>query len=142
MMRNAESTIGNLIERSGNALIGSMDDDGFPNVKAMFKPRVREGIRVFYFTTNTSSRRVQQFLKNPKACVYFYDKRFYRGAMLRGKMEVLHDEEYKKLIWRDGDEMYYPQGVTDPDYCVLRFTATDGRYYYHFKSENFQIAMV
>lgn len=35
--------------------------------------------------------------------------------------------------------MYYPQGVTDPDYCVLRFTATQGRFYSNFKSENFNI---
>ena len=28
------------------------------------------------------------------------------------------------MIWRDGDEQYYPGGVTDPNYCVLKFTAT------------------
>jgi len=33
------------------------------------------------------------------------------------------------MIWRPGDEMYYPKGVTDSDYCVLRFTAQQGRYY-------------
>jgi general stress protein 26 len=30
------------------------------------------------------------------------------------------------------------KGVTDPDFCVLRFTAESGRYYSNFKSENFQ----
>ena len=35
--------------------------------------------------------------------------------------------------------LYYPGGVTDPDYCVLRFTAYDGRYYANFHSEDFQI---
>ncbi len=59
--------------------------------------------------------------------------------MLKGTMEVLHDKISKKLIWRDGDQMYYPQGVTDPDYCVLKFTAQNGRYYSNFKSENFEI---
>jgi hypothetical protein len=33
----------------------------------------------------------------------------------------------------------YSGGVTDPDYCVLRFTATAGRYYSNFKSEDFSI---
>ena len=63
--------------------------------------------------------RVKQFTDNPKACVYFFDKRFYRGVMLRGTMEVLTDKRSKKMIWRDGDELYYKKGVTDPDYCVL-----------------------
>ena len=33
----------------------------------------------------------------------------------------------------------YPGGVTDPDYCVLKFTASKGRYYANFKSESFII---
>ena len=40
-------------------------------------------------------------------------------------------------VWRDGDTAYYPQGVADPDYCVLKFTAQSGRYYSNFKSEDF-----
>lgn len=52
---------------------------------------------------------------NNKACVYFFDKRYFRGVMLKGTMEVLHDSKTKDMIWRDGDEMYYPKGVTDPD---------------------------
>ena len=59
--------------------------------------------------------------------------------MLRGVMEVLHDSAAKEMIWKQGDEMYYPQGVTDPDYCVLRFTAQNGRYYSNFKSEDFEV---
>lgn len=54
-------------------------------------------------------------------------------------MEVLHDSASKEMIWKHGDEMYYPKGVTDPDYCVLRFTAQSGRYYSNFKSENFEV---
>ena len=37
---------------------------------------------------------------------------------LKGTMEVLEDSESKEMIWREGDTMYYPGGVTDPDYCV------------------------
>jgi general stress protein 26 len=43
------------------------------------------------------------------------------------------------MIWREGDTMYYKQGVTDPDYCVLRFTATRGRYYANFSSQDFAV---
>ena len=105
----------------------------------MLAPRLREGIKTFYFTTNTSSRRTAHFRENPKACIYFCDRRFFRGVMLRGTVEVLEDPAAKELIWRDGDTLYYPGGVTDPDYCVLRFTAYDGRYYANFHSEDFQI---
>jgi len=138
-MKDAGRTIGNLIDKAGISIISSVDEDGFPNSKAMLAPRKREGLKHIFFTTNTSSMRVRQYLNNPKACVYFFDKRFFKGVMLRGTMEVLHDSASKEAIWKQGDEMYYPKGVTDPDYSVLRFTAQDGRYYSNFRSENFEV---
>ena len=68
------------------------------------------------------------------------DRRFFRGVMLKGTMEVLEDSWAKELIWQDGDTTYYPLGVTDPDYCVLRFTADAGRYYQNFGSEDFAVS--
>lgn len=122
-------------------LICSVDAAGFPNVKAMLKPRKIDGLRQFYFSTNTSSMRVGQYLENPNACIYFYHKGLikYTGVMLTGKMEVLTDQETKDMIWRRGDTMFYKDGVTDPDYCVLRFTAENGRYYCELKTEDFPI---
>ena len=111
------------------AFISSVDADGFPWTKAMLAPRVREGIKVFYFTTNTFSLRVAQYNANPKASIYFCDTKGFKGMMLRGTMQVLADAKTKEMIWRDGDTEYYPGGVTDPNYCVLKFTATDGRFY-------------
>ena len=128
-----------VVERSGKAIIGSVDEEGFPNLKAMLKPREQDGLRVFYFTTNTSSMRVRQYLNNPKASIYFYDARFFRGVMLKGTMEVLQDAASKERIWQDGDTMYYPLGVTDPDYCVLRFTGKSGRLYENFGSVVFLV---
>jgi general stress protein 26 len=141
MMKNPEQTIGNLIDGQSVAFIGSVDESGFPNMKAMLPPRKREGIHEFYFTTNTSSKRVAQYHANPNACVYFYVKRLFifRGVQLIGTMEVLTDAKTKEMIWRKGDTMYYHGGVTDPDYCVLKFTAKKGRFYTNFKSEDFTI---
>ena len=138
-MRDAEKTIGNIIDKASVSTISSVDEMGFPNTKAMLPPRKREGIKHLYFTTNTSSMRVKQYTDNPKACVYFFEKRFFRGVMLKGTMKVLQDPETKEMIWREGDDKYYPKGVTDPDYCVLKFTAENGRYYSNFKSENFEV---
>ena len=138
-MKDVRKTIGNLIDRQSTAFIGSVSAEGFPNVKAMLAPRKRIGLKTMYFTSNTSSMRAAQYRNDPKACVYFCDRRFFRGVMLTGTMEVLEDSESREMIWQEGDTMYYPLGVTDPDYCVLRFTAESGRYYSTFKSEDFSI---
>lgn len=138
-MRDAEKTVGNLIDKQKTAFIGSIDAEGFPTIKAMLQPRKREGIKHIYLTTNTSSMRVAQYRANNHACIYFCDTRFFKGVMLQGTMEVLTDSASKEMIWREGDTMYYKEGVTDPDYCVLKFTTIDGRYYSNFKSESFVV---
>ena len=121
------------------AFISSVDEEGFPWTKAMLKPRKREGIKAFYFTTNTFSIRVAHYKANPKASIYFCDAEGFKGMMLRGTMEVLTDAASKEMIWHEGDEQYYPGGVTDPNYCVLKFTATDGRFYSDFYPRSFVI---
>lgn len=138
-MRDAEKTIGNMIGKMNLTLISYIDAEGFPISKAMLAPRERDGIKTFWFSTNTFSNKVKCFRENPKASIYFVDKRFFRGVSLSGTVEVLETAEAKERIWKEGDTMYYPGGVTDPDYCVLKFTAIKGRYYSNFKSENFVI---
>ena len=135
------SEIEKFIKKQKVAFISSVDEDGFPNVKAMLRPRKINGLKQFYFSTNTSSIRVKQYLNNPSASIYFYHKGVikYTGVMLKGKMEVLTDQETKDMIWRKGDTIFYKGGVTDPDYCVLRFNAENVRYYCDLKTESFLI---
>ena len=136
-----KNKIEKFIKKQKIAFICSVDEDGFPNVKAMLKPRRIEGLKHYYFSTNTSSMRVKQYLDNPNACVYFCRKGIirYTGVMLKGSMQVLTDRKTKDMIWRRGDTMFYKGGVTDPDYCVLKFTALGGRYYCDLKTENFEV---
>lgn len=128
------------ISEQKTAFIGSVNEEGFPVVRAMLAPRVIEG-NVMYFSTNTSSQKVKQYLNNHKACVYFYKRgRFkYQGASIVGEMEVCEDQPTKDLIWRFGDKLFYKQGVTDPDYCVLKFTGKTAEYYCDFKIETIEL---
>lgn len=129
------------IDKQKVSFISSIDNENYPNMKAMLKHRKRNGLKEFYFSTNTSSIRVKQYQNIPNASIYFYHKGLikYVGVMLKGKMEVLTDPETKNMIWRKGDTMFYKKGKTDPDYCVLKFTATSGRYYCDLKTESFDI---
>ena len=136
-MRNPSETIGNLIDKQGVSFISSVDANGYPNTKAMLPPVKREGIKTFYWHTNSPSMRVGQYRNNSKACIYFCDKRFFRGVMLTGTMEVVEDIEIKKEIWKDEFAMYYKDGMDGGDFILLKFTAETGRYYSNFHSEDF-----
>lgn len=124
-----------LIGKQKTALISSVDREGFPNTKAMLAPRKIDG-NDLYFSTNTSSMRVAQYSADEKACVYFYKRGWfsYTGVMLVGTMQVLTEQSIKDEIWRAGDTMFYKRGKTDPDYCVLKFSALRCRAYKDLKT--------
>lgn len=124
------------ISEQKTAFIASVNTDGFPVIRAMLAPRKVDG-NAIYFSTNTSSNKIKQYTENDKACVYFYQRgRFkYQGVSIIGKMEICTDQATKDMIWRFGDKLFYKQGVTDPDYCVLKFTCSQAEYYCDFKVE-------
>jgi general stress protein 26 len=129
-----------LRNESDVAYIGSVNEDGFPQIKAMLVPE-HKALKTQYFSTNVSSKRAGQFQKNPKASVYYSDntKDLYKGALFTGTMEVCLDHDTKAFLWRDGDEMYYPAGIDDPDYCVFKFTAETVNFYHAGGIKTFSI---
>jgi general stress protein 26 len=127
-----------LANRSEIAMVGTNGDDGYPSIKAMIKME-NEGLRAVWFSTNTSSRRVAQLARNPKASVYFVDFETWMGLMLVGEVEILQDQASTERLWREGYEKYYPLGVTDPDYTVLRFTARWGNYYHRLSNVRLEV---
>ena len=131
-----KSSILSFIAKQKTAFIASIDEQGNPVIRAMLAPR-KIGENDIYFTTNTSSKKVRQFAANKKACVYFYKRRLFRytGVCIVGEMEICTDQPTKEEIWRPGDKMFYKQGVTDPEYCVLKFTCKRAEYYCDLKTE-------
>lgn len=128
------------IAKQKTAFIASVNEQGYPVIRAMLAPRKIEGNEI-YFSTNTSSNKVKQYLENEKACVYFYKrgKIKYQGIAITGKMEVCTDQATKEKIWHFGDKIFYKQGVTDPDYCVLKFKGITAEYYCDFKIETIEL---
>ena len=68
-------------------------------------------------------------MKNGNACLYFSDDNSFEGICLFGKAIAHFEKEYRELLWNEGDEKYYPNGVEDEDYCILEFIAESGRFY-------------
>lgn len=137
-MNNIE-IIENIIRRQNISFISSVDENGYPNTKAMLAPVKQEGIQTFYWHTNSLSVKIKQYRNNPKACIYFCDEHSFEGVMLKGIMEVVDDLDTKKAIWKDEFSIYYQDGVDGGDFTLLRFTAESGRYYSNFNSTSFAI---
>ena len=130
--------IEDLIDKAVNTIVNSVDEEGYPISRAMLSVRKRVDLKEFYFSTNTPTNKVQQFRANSKASIYFFDSSRYIGCLLKGNMQVLDDMESRKIVWRIGDEAYYPGGIEDPGMVVLKFTAESMRVYSNFQTQDMQ----
>ena len=127
-----------LVENTKIVMVGTNGENGYPNIKAMMRLK-HDGLKKFWLSTNTSTKRVQLLKKDNKVCLYFVDENNFAGLMLIGTIEILQGRASKEMLWADGCEVYYPLGVDDPDYTVLCFTSEYGNYYRHLKNVNFKI---
>ncbi len=137
---SVKQAVEKLRQKARVAYVCSVDQEGYPQVKGMLVME-HQSLTTQYFSTNTSSRRVTQFRQNPKAAVYYCDETLdlYKGALFTGTMEVCTDHDTKAMLWRDGCELYYPKGVDDEDYCVLKFTPTKVNYYHALQNTTLSI---
>ncbi len=128
-------------ELMGRALVfymATVDEHGFPQVRAMENLRCSKKFPhpakviaenepdplVSIISTNTSSEKFRQLKDNPTVALYYCAPEEYKGVMHQGKAEALDDMEFKKKLWVEGWEVYYPKGYADPDFTLLRLKPT------------------
>ena len=141
-----------LMEESKAAYLTTIDLNGAPITRAMLNLRNKEQFPEFssffkkkenkfliYISTNTSSSKITHIEQNPTINVYFCDPDDFKGVMLGGKAEVVADKKLKHEIWRDWWTRYYPEGVDDPDYTLLRLNPKNLRYYYRLNQVNLEL---
>lgn len=140
-----------IIMKSKAAYLATIDGEGKPEIRALLnlpnpkkykklegKALLRDGETVtMYFTTNTSSQKVQRIRNNANVALYFCDPAAFQGICASGTMEEVTDQELKESFWQRGWTMYYPKGKTDPDYTLLKFTSSKLEGWYNFGTHVF-----
>ena len=133
-----------LVDHLPTCQLATNGDDGYPNIKTMNNMKALlkmdpGDLKHIWFSTNTCSKRVAQLRRDPRAAVYFQAKEEYKGLMLVGKAKLLQDHDTRSRFWVEGNEVYYPLGVNDPDYTVIKFTAEWGNYYHRLQNVSFEV---
>lgn len=122
-----------LMTRTKAAYLTTIDEDGLPQIRAIENLRNPDKFphqsKVFvgyddnflvFISTNTSSEKVKQIKNNPNIAIYYCIPEEYKGVMIRGYAEIESDLEIKKKIWEKRMKIYYPEGVKDPDFALIR----------------------
>lgn len=120
-METIETKALKLLEKCEVISLASIDEQGFPRPVPLCKIKT-EGLNTVWFSTGTSSEKTKHFKKNNKAGISFFENQ--NSIVETGTVEIVTDPETKKKLWQDWFIHHFPQGVTDPEYCILKFTGT------------------
>ena len=140
-----------IIKKSEAAYLATVDGEGRPEIRALLnlcnpkKFKKLQGKTLFvdgetvtmYFTTNTSSKKVERIRNNHNAALYFCEPEKFRGICAAGTIEEVLNQSIKEDLWQLGWRMYYHKGKTDPDYTILKFTSTKIEGWYNLNVHRF-----
>ena len=133
--------------------LATIDENGFPHIRAIDNLRSPERflhaskvlnelddkLSVF-ISTNTSSEKYQHIKRNNNVAVYFCLPDEFKGLMIQGTAEIIDDIDFKKRLWTDGWEIYYPQGYSDPDFSLLRIRPKFMKSWYKFGKHELELS--
>jgi len=118
------------------AYIGVIDENGCPSVSAVstIKP---DGIFTVYFATGISANKSKRLLRDERASVCY--RLNGNNITLVGVAKILSDQETKSRFWEDRLVEHFPGGETDPNYCIIKFTAKRASLWIDYESAEFLI---
>ncbi|MFX1256224.1 MAG: pyridoxamine 5'-phosphate oxidase family protein [Promethearchaeota archaeon] len=132
-----------LMTRTKVAFLATIDEEGLPQIRAIENLRNPDKFphssKIFigyddnflvYVSTNTSSEKIKQIINNANIAIYYCIPEEYKGVMIRGYAEIVDDLEIKKKIWIKRMKIYYPKGIEDPDFTLLRLIPNYIKGYY------------
>jgi len=100
-------------------------DGNAPVVRVMHAFRVDDDLTV-WFACGTSSNKVRQIRANPNASASFWESG--QDLVISGTAEVMDDADTKTAMWQADWTRFFPDGPADPEYCILKITATAALY--------------
>lgn len=102
--------------------VASISEEGIPYVRAMLIEKV-DGLKEIWLSTAANSKKIEHYAQNSNASVYFADIANYQGLLLTGRIQIDPSKELRKEFWKSYYSSYYPGGINDSQYTILKFVS-------------------
>lgn len=80
-----------------------------------------------YLVTHINSIKIDEIGVNPGALLTFQSPRKF--ASVRGEVTVSQDRQLIEKMWKEAWKIWFPEGKSDPNIALLKFTAHEGEYW-------------
>ncbi len=125
-MKEIEKKAAALLKRCETVILSSVTEEGTPRPCVVSKLKT-QGFRTIFAATGLSGRKTAQFQKNPLAgACFFLDG---DSVTMTGSVTVHTSGKTLRDCWQDWMLEHFEQGESDPDYCVLQFTAEEATFW-------------
>lgn len=122
-----------LLSRCDLITLSSIGEDGYPYASVMTKLE-NDGLSAFYFFASANSRKVQNLLADPRACISYHAPG--GSVTLVGDMALESDSAVRERCWRDWLSPAFPGGAQDERLAILRFTPRQATFCFAGKVES------
>lgn len=112
------------------------DETWYPHISILANENY-DGISTLWVATWTSSIENAIFSENPNASILCYCDG--NTITLNGRIQIICDSDIKKSLWQERYIQYFPQGMKDPQYCILRFDTFEANCWIDDRFETLQL---
>jgi general stress protein 26 len=110
------------------AMMTTCGDDGALRSRPMATQQ-NEFDGTLWFFSGLSTGKVDELHKNPVVNLAYADPADARYVSVSGNVEVSRDHGKMQEFWSDLYKAWFPQGLADPDLCLLRVDVTTAEYW-------------
>ena len=125
-MEKIKEKAASLLQKCEVVVLSSMNAEGYPRPVPIVRI-ASEGLSTIWMSTGASSLKTTEFRANAKAGLCYYSDG--DSVVLTGEVEVIDDAESKEKYWQNWFIKFFPQGVKDPEYILLKFRSNQATIY-------------
>jgi general stress protein 26 len=107
-----------IIEKVGVCMLTTQFAGGLRARPLEARPDREAGL--IFFVTGVHSPKEDEIEARPDVGLVFIDSKDKAYLSVTGRASVVHDADKTKAAWRKTDEVWWPDGPSSPDVCLLR----------------------
>jgi general stress protein 26 len=120
--------VGELIKDIKMAMLTTEAEDGLLHSRPMATQQAPFDGTLWFFT-GSSSGKVNQLEWNPEVNLSYAQPSEMKYVSISGNGEVVHDRAKMQELWSDLYKAWFPQGLDDPDLCLLKVEVSSAAYW-------------
>ncbi len=120
--------VGDLIKDIKMAMLTTEAEDGVLRSRPMATQNSPFDGTLWFFTS-ASSGKVSELDWNPEVNLSYAEPSDTKYVSISGNGEIVRDRVKMEALWNDIYQAWFPQGLNDPDVCLLRVEVSTAEYW-------------